>query len=456
MKGRACVAALVLLPQLWIFQGGGWNQNSRFALARALVVRGSVNIDPDADVTGDLAVRDGHTYCDKAPGVSFLAAAALAVVGPLAAGFGLDPAQPLWWRIVPWLVTLLCISLPCALTAVALFGELSALFGAWAALFGVSSVFLASPVLGYAGLLYGHALSGCLIALGWVQLSRAARTGERARRAVALAGFFSGAAICVEFTAALGALGLVVYLVYSPLLRRELPAGMVAAVPPLLLLAAYNAAAFGSPLSLGYANLPPGAYQEMGRGFFGVRGPTAQSLWQLTFGEHRGLFRFSPVLLFAFLAPRSRDAGLAWLLFAAFLLLNASYAYWDGHASFGPRHAVPGLILLAVPLAAAFRRWPRGALALLVPALLVCGLAWATRPEASPQDWNPLTQSWLHFWSKDAVGASIFWFNSKEPLDYRSGFVLPLFLGLDGRAALLPLLALLGGVLAWFKRAVRA
>jgi hypothetical protein len=242
---------------------------------------------------------------------------------------------------------------------------------------------------------------------------------------------------------------------YHGSLRREALAGVAAALPPLLLLAAYNAAAFGSPLALGYSNLPKGRYEGMTHGFFGLTGPSAESLWQLTFGQHRGLFRFSPVLLLAFLAPRTRDAWLAWGLFAAFLLLNASYAYWDGHASFGPRHAVPGLVLLAVPLAAAFRRWPKAGL-LLVPSLLICGLAWATRPEASPQDWNPLTESWLHFWNKDAVGASIFWFNAREPLDYRSGFVLPMWLGLDGRAALLPYVALLGGLVALFRRQVRA
>jgi hypothetical protein len=196
----------------------------------------------------------------------------------------------------------------------------------------------------------------------------------------------------------------------------------------------------------------------MGRGFFGLRLPSLPALWQLTFGVHRGLFRFAPALLLAFTGARllqRREAALCLGLFAAFLLMNASYAYWDGHASFGPRHAVPGLILLCVPLAAAAQRWPRFAVALLVPSVLVCGLAWATRPEAAPIDWDPLRQSWLHFWRKDAIGASIFWFNSKDPLDYRSGFTLPSLLGLDGRLSLLPLLPLYAGLLLWFRREAR-
>jgi hypothetical protein len=438
---------MVLLPQLWIFQGGGWNQNSRFALARSLVLRGSVRIDADADTTSDIAVRGGHVYCDKAPGVSFLAAAALAVVGPIAAALGVDPDQPRWWRLVPWLVTLLAISLPAALTAAALFGELGARFGGWPALFGVAAVFLASPALGYAGLLYGHAPAGCLLALGWLAL---------VRKRVALTGFISGCAIAVEYTAALGAVALLLYAFSDAELRGRIWTGALAALLPLLLLALYDQAAFGSPFAIGYSNLPGGAYSGMSRGFFGLRGPSAQSLWQLSFGEHRGLFRFSPALLLAFPGARflpRRDAALCIGLFLAFFLLNASYAYWDGHASFGPRHAVPGLVLLCVPLAAAAQRWPRAALILLLPSLLICGLAWATRPEAAPIDWDPLRQSWLHFWRKDAIGASIFWFSSKEPLQYRSGFVLPMFLGLDGRLALLPLVPLYGGLLFWFRKA---
>ena len=49
-------------------------------------------------------------------------------------------------------------------------------------------------------------------------------------------------------------------------------------------------------------------------------------------------------------------------LATAVLLYNASYAYWDGGNSTGPRHAVPALPFLALGLAALWqrtrRRWP--------------------------------------------------------------------------------------------------
>src|ERR1700733_16049725 len=50
------------------YQAGGWNQNSRFDLTRALVEDHSVFIDRFANNTGDTARAD-HFFCDKAPGI---------------------------------------------------------------------------------------------------------------------------------------------------------------------------------------------------------------------------------------------------------------------------------------------------------------------------------------------------------------------------------------------------
>ena len=78
-----------------------WNQNSRFALTRALVERGSTTIDDAHATTGDKSFRDGHFYCDKAPGTSMLAVPGYAVVHKLSnlaggerPGFEVLPTNP--------------------------------------------------------------------------------------------------------------------------------------------------------------------------------------------------------------------------------------------------------------------------------------------------------------------------------------------------------------------------
>ena len=50
-----------------------WNQNSRLALTRAMVEQHTTIIDDYHVTTGDKSYRDGHFYCDKAPGASWVA-----------------------------------------------------------------------------------------------------------------------------------------------------------------------------------------------------------------------------------------------------------------------------------------------------------------------------------------------------------------------------------------------
>ena len=70
---RLALFVLVFGVYAYFYQGGGWNQNSRFDLTRALVEQGTASIDDYQANTGDKARVNGRFYCDKAPGVSFLA-----------------------------------------------------------------------------------------------------------------------------------------------------------------------------------------------------------------------------------------------------------------------------------------------------------------------------------------------------------------------------------------------
>ena len=116
-RPEVALFVLVLVPYAFFYQGGGWNQNSRFDLVRAIVEQRTFEIDSftcanphAADVpghlnTGDVSCRGPNgrcqaatepgerTYCDKAPGVSFLAVPAY-VVAYLVAGRGPEPPGP--------------------------------------------------------------------------------------------------------------------------------------------------------------------------------------------------------------------------------------------------------------------------------------------------------------------------------------------------------------------------
>ena len=67
------LAALLLASYASFVQAPASNEISRFDLVRAIVERGHIDIDPDAETTADLARHAGHAYSDKAPGAALLA-----------------------------------------------------------------------------------------------------------------------------------------------------------------------------------------------------------------------------------------------------------------------------------------------------------------------------------------------------------------------------------------------
>src|SRR5688500_1856742 len=128
-RPEAALFAMALGTYAYFFQGGGWNQNSRFNLVRSIVEQHTIVVDDYAHNTGDIAVRDGHHYCDKAPGVSILAVPVYAAVHPFAGG------QRPRGRLVnagAYLATVWAVGLPSALAAVMLY-RLAVMIGAPAA-----------------------------------------------------------------------------------------------------------------------------------------------------------------------------------------------------------------------------------------------------------------------------------------------------------------------------------
>jgi hypothetical protein len=73
------IFVLLFASYAYFYEAGGWNQNSRFALVRAITNEHSVRIDPFQKATGDKAFFEGHYYSDKAPGLALTAVPIVAV-----------------------------------------------------------------------------------------------------------------------------------------------------------------------------------------------------------------------------------------------------------------------------------------------------------------------------------------------------------------------------------------
>ena len=442
---------LVFGVYAYFYQAGGWNQNSRFDLTRAVVESRSFAIDRYASNTNDTALVGLHTYSDKAPGVSLVGAVPYAVAY-LVAGSPAPSAENLAWT--SWLATVFAVGLPSALAVVA-FAFLLEVFGVshgWR--LGLAAAWgLATLALPYSTLYYGHQAAAALLVIAFALLARMAHDLDpRSRVRLALAGAVLGWAVVTEYPAALAGAVLGGYALRK-LRRDEVLWILVGASVPAMVLAGYHTLAFGAPWHLPYA----ASVQEPPHvGFFGIAAPSATALAKLTVSPYRGLFYSAPWLALA--VP---GAVLMWrrglraetvacvAIVGLFLWMNASLVVWYGGRALGPRHFVPAIPFLVVLVAG----WLKPSAAHLPPlavGIAIAAIAWssfmmlaatAVRPEIDSGIAHPFGDYVLPKLLHGELATSDQSIDRALPDDGRHAWNLGEQLGLPGIASLAPLAA---------------
>lgn len=391
--GRAVPVLLFALVWLSCAWFGSWelnpNNSTRLFAAISIVENGDATIDEFAPLTIDRAQFGAHMYTDKAPGMTLMAlpavAMANAITGKTSASLRKvidDPGLSAFMKLRLRLAAMSSSALLTALAAVALLLLARDVTGnGIAALIAALAYGLGSPAWGWSTTIFGHASVAALFMIAIWAIWRATRSEPR-RAMVGLAGLALGWAVVVEFQAVLAGSAIGLWAMWR---LRDLPrtdrmgmavslvaGGIVAALPMI----AYNLIAFGVPIKFGYSGVV--GFEGMQQGFFGLTYPKLPVLFELLFGLRRGLIWVAPVLM---LAPigfvhlwRQRYhqpmAAMAAATIVIVLLVNASYFYWDGGFSTGPRHSVPTMPLLALGLAPLWASLERARAKVVLVALL--------------------------------------------------------------------------------------
>lgn len=170
------IGAVVLVAYVYFYQGGGWNQNSRFDLVRAMVELGTLRIDAYHENTGDKAFANGHYYSDKAPGLALLAEPIAEATRPLLRAGGVDPDSARGLVAMSYVVTVFGVALPMAVACAVLF-LIALQLGSdtSAAAFGALALGLATPMWAYSTLFWGHSLAGACLVFGFAFALRLCR-----------------------------------------------------------------------------------------------------------------------------------------------------------------------------------------------------------------------------------------------------------------------------------------
>ncbi|SDA26856.1 hypothetical protein SAMN03159340_02072 [Sphingomonas sp. NFR15] len=395
--------ALVLFALVWFSCAwfGSWELNpnnaTRLFAAFSIVERSDATIDRFQSLTIDKARFGDHYYMDKAPGMTLMAVPLVWAVEKTTGGETdtqvIDAANPRLMRFMALrlrVVVALGAALLTAFATVLLLDLATGITGSPAAgLYAALSYALGSIVWGWSTTMLGHApVAALLLIATWAIWRGTSGAAELARwRYPLLAGLALGWAVVVEFQAALGGVAIAGWALWRtrdvawPVRGRVLAMAVGTGIVAMLPLFAYNLFTFGTLFRLGYQGVV--GFDGMQQGLFGLTYPKPEALFGILFGVRRGLLWVSPVIILGTVGiagmirtRETRDLGvLAAVVIAIVLMVNASYVYWDGGASIGPRHSVPAIPFLAIGLAVLWARWRGAGRRAALVALLVVSVA---------------------------------------------------------------------------------
>lgn len=389
---------------------GSWEFNPNNAVRMfatlSLVEEGDATIDEYAALTIDKAHFGDHYYSDKAPGITVLGIPAVmvadAVSGQRASDFVPGFENREFNRFLKIRIRLVAITICAVLSALAAMllydlvrrvtGDVEA--GAVAAL----SYGLGTTVWGWSTTIFGHAPVAALLVIASWAVGRGTGPGRSWFHAV-VAGLALGWAVLIEHSALIAGLPVAGYALWR---LRSLPRGeavrtvvvaLAFGASALVVLVGYNLIAFGTVFRLGYSGVTD--FAGMQEGFFGLTYPKPYVLYELTFGERRGILWVAPILIvapfgIAMLVRDPATRAIGWLAVAGAVvpfLINASYYYWDGGNATGPRHALPAVGFLCIGIGAFWAqatRWSRAAVAALLAGSVVLNMAIASAEITAP------------------------------------------------------------------------
>jgi|GEM_PF-1012517 len=381
---------IYLLFAHWV----GWNEQSRLLQTIAIVDREKLDITEYANFTGDRSYFNGKYYSDKAPGVSFL----LSPIYLLSKIVTNDKYSPSLENkiVIPdrqfntTVYTDLSEGNAVHLTRILGIIFLSSLTGAliivliYKILFEnlndrkiatiVSFIFGVGTLLfSYSSTLFGNIFSLFLVLLSfYLILFKQGTTNLE----FLVGGILLGISVIFDYlTVFISLISLVVLSFLYVILREKFKSYkiiLIGFIFGMVILPIYNYVAFGNVLTFSWYYIDPDIFpckygqtylescqQKFEPSVFQMQVFQPQQLNQiaiLLFSAYKGLFFYSPFLLFSFLGFRylfKKNWLLSvWVLFIFFSYLTFNSIYsWFGGSSFGSRYLIYTLPFLTIPTA---------------------------------------------------------------------------------------------------------
>jgi len=354
--------ALLWVTYAYFYQGADPNQLTRIFLTQSLVERRSLDIMPYHGFTIDKAELHGKFFCDKAPGLSFLATPLFAIQNLADRLFGFSPDDLAIKRArLHMLVIFLC-----GLSGVAATWALARVLRTFGANRSEEQLLVVGYALGtlvfpFSTALFAHQMVAAFLIASFAMIRTSNGDHGLPSTKLLLIGFLWGLSIISEYPTGLlvASLGLYLLSLQSTWASRARSALYVSvgALVPLFIHSVYLRAAFGSPFALPYKFVFEPVFRvHHEEGLLGINPPTPAGIFGVLVSRYRGLFFFCPFLLLSFFGiarwiregTERRELVLMIALLVTYFIFGTSYYAWDGGGSTGPRHMIPILPFLVI------------------------------------------------------------------------------------------------------------
>jgi hypothetical protein len=416
---------LVFISGAYFYPGGGQNEAARYDTIRSVLEDHTFAVDNYTYNSADLIKYKMHFYSSKAPGTFIIGILPFAISKFLLDFIPMDPNLRL--HLICYLTSVFSITVLAALCAPLIFLLLLRLGAQTKQAIAVAlAINLATILFPFSTVFFSHAATATVAFASFYFLF----SHPEKEYYLLLAGFAAGFAILLEYPAAIISVALLIYtaFIYKNQVRRQLIVGAGFALAMLLLMT-YNYLSFQNPFFIpyeAYATESNPVFEAHRHGILGIRLPFFEphffptfisNLAEITYQPLRGIFFCNPILVlifpgFYFLFREKfirRECLFILFITLSYFIFNASYGdsivYWGGGTSFGPRHLIPILPFLSIPLFSCIKQKPLAPLfaGLGFISLFFCLMATAVEPRAPYGPRNIIFDYYLPHFLKNEI-----------------------------------------------------